>query len=150
SGRVPTVALRPAGSARFLPASGPRSTAMRSSCAGEARSDRAASVRSSKRTSSAAMRRAMLCDPRGSQNPLVSAATSWHSETVRVNGALSFVAALTAAMLVSPSSNAEPSDAQLEQARVAYADALALESSGDWSGALAKMREVAAVKLTPQ
>jgi hypothetical protein len=40
--------------------------------------------------------------------------------------------------------------AALEEARVTYRAALALEAAGDWARALGKMREVARVKLTPQ
>lgn len=42
------------------------------------------------------------------------------------------------------------SASDLEQAREAYRAALAMETAGDWAGALTRINEVATVKLTPQ
>jgi hypothetical protein len=62
--------------------------------------------------------------------------------------------ALGAALLLGTVTNAaaadEPSKAALEQARGNFSRALALQTAGDWPGALALLKQVAAVKDTPQ
>src|SRR5262249_4863896 len=65
-------------------------------------------------------------------------------------GRVSGLALIVAYLHLSPAVHAQPARGELDQARETYRTALALETAGDWAGALAKMRDVAAVKLTPQ
>lgn len=68
------------------------------------------------------------------------------------------MAALALALGVSAPARAQPvpgpdaarPGSDLEQAREAYRAALAMETAGDWAGALTKINEVATVRLTPQ
>jgi hypothetical protein len=57
--------------------------------------------------------------------------------------------ALAAAMLVAGSVHAEPTPSELALARRLFAEAGALEASGDWKGAAVKLREALAIKETP-
>ncbi len=45
---------------------------------------------------------------------------------------------------------AEPTGAELNKARAQFQQGLALETAGDWAGALALFQDVASVKMTPQ
>lgn len=64
--------------------------------------------------------------------------------------------ALVAAVVIAVSSTtavsafAAPKDAELAEARTRFQQALALQSGGDWAGALALLEKVAAVAPTPQ
>lgn len=62
--------------------------------------------------------------------------------------AVSVVAASSPARAADPSS--EVSADALKRAREQFGQALALQTAGDWAGALALLKEVAAVKSTPQ
>lgn len=53
-------------------------------------------------------------------------------------------------MWVQPAFAAEPTYRQLQQARDLYRQGVQLEAANDWTGALAKFQEVAAIKMTPQ
>ncbi len=69
------------------------------------------------------------------------------SHSIRRQGA-GYLAAV-AVLLAASVGAAQPAD-ELARARAAYNKALSLEVAGDWSGALARLEDVAKVKLTPQ
>jgi hypothetical protein len=68
--------------------------------------------------------------------------------------ALSLIASLGISLLPAPARAQDPSaDSSaegLKRAREQFGQALALQTAGDWAGALALLKEVAAVKSTPQ
>jgi hypothetical protein len=66
--------------------------------------------------------------------------------TVRLIALMVCVALLGTA----PAARAQPDDATLRQARDKFRQAISLQTGGDWGGALSLLREVAAVKATPQ
>jgi tetratricopeptide (TPR) repeat protein len=68
----------------------------------------------------------------------------------RAPGALLLSAALACTLGAATELSAQTSAHHLTQAREGYRAGLALEAAGNWSAALAKFQEVAAVKITPQ
>src|SRR3954468_21729407 len=68
--------------------------------------------------------------------------------------ALSLVVALGLGVMPTPAFAQEPaadsSAEALKRAREQFGQALALQTAGDWAGALALLKDVAAVKSTPQ
>jgi hypothetical protein len=57
---------------------------------------------------------------------------------------------LLALLAVTNVATAQADDAALRQARERFRQAISLQTGGDWAGALSLLREVAAVKITPQ
>ena len=60
------------------------------------------------------------------------------------------MACVLALLAVTGVARAQAEDAALRQARERFRQAISLQTGGDWGGALSLLREVAAVKITPQ
>jgi hypothetical protein len=60
------------------------------------------------------------------------------------------IAYVLALLAVTSVARAQAEDAALRQAREKFRQAISLQTGGDWAGALSLLREVAAVKITPQ